>query len=136
MPIKKENQKRYPKDWKLISMRIRFERAENRCECAGDCGTDHSSEPFNVQYGRYPSARCTAFNYFEHPITGSKVVLTVAHLDHAPENCDLKNLKAMCQRCHLRYDSKMHAVNRKRGLRCKKTPDLLEINPTREDHNA
>jgi hypothetical protein len=36
-------------------------------------------------------------------------VLTVAHLDHAPENCDPANLRAMCQRCHLRYDRHHHA---------------------------
>ena len=32
-----------------------------------------------------------------HPITGSKVVLTVAHLDHTPENVDLENLVHLCQ---------------------------------------
>jgi hypothetical protein len=37
------------------------------------------------------------------------VVLTVAHLgDPSPENCAEDNLKAMCQRCHLRYDHAMH----------------------------
>ena len=33
MPIKKENKNKYPKNWKEISNRIRFERAEGRCEC-------------------------------------------------------------------------------------------------------
>ena len=28
----------YPKDWDEFSRRIRFERAEGRCECLGDCG--------------------------------------------------------------------------------------------------
>lgn len=37
-----------------------------------------------------------------------KVVLTIAHLDHTPENCDLDNLKALCQKCHLRYDHVHH----------------------------
>ena len=36
------------------------------------------------------------------------MVLTVAHLDHTPENNALTNLKAMCQRCHLRLDSFQH----------------------------
>ena len=36
-----------------------------------------------------------------------KVVLTVAHLDHMPENCDPQNLRAWCQRCHNRYDAPM-----------------------------
>jgi hypothetical protein len=80
MPIKEENKKRYPKNWKQISERIRFERANNKCEV---CGCE---------------------NYQPHPITGSKVILTVAHLDHHPENCDDENLKAMCQKCHNNYD--------------------------------
>lgn len=37
------------------------------------------------------------------------IVLTIAHLDHTPENCDPANLRALCQRCHLRYDAKHHA---------------------------
>lgn len=80
MPIKEENKKRYPKNWKQISERIRFERANNKCE---ECGCE---------------------NYQPHPITGSKVILTVAHLDHQPENCEDDNLKAMCQKCHNNYD--------------------------------
>jgi hypothetical protein len=91
MPIRPENRARYPKDWKAISERIRFKRAANRCECKGECGLDHSG-------------RCKAINKQPHPDTGSTVVLTVAHLDHEPENCGDLNLKAMCQRCHNRYD--------------------------------
>ncbi len=36
-----------------------------------------------------------------------KIILTVAHLDHDETNFDVKieRLKAMCQLCHLRYDS-------------------------------
>ncbi len=35
-----------------------------------------------------------------------KIILTIAHLDHDEENHDVKDdrLKALCQRCHLRYD--------------------------------
>jgi len=95
MPIKPENKKLYPENWKKISKRIRFERAKNKCEV---CGTE---------------------NYKLHPDTGSKVVLTVAHLDHNPQNNREENLKAMCQRCHLRYDSEHHAKTR-RATRDKK----------------
>ena len=45
-------------------------------------------------------------------MTGSWVVLTVAHLDHQPENCDPGNLRAMCQGCHLRYDADHHSQTR------------------------
>ncbi len=96
MPIRPENRTRYPKDWPAISRRIRNFRAAGRCECEGECATGHAG-------------RCAAFNSLRHPVTGSKVVLTVAHLDHQPENCADANLKAMCQRCHLAYDAVHHA---------------------------
>ena len=67
MPIRPENRARYPKDWKAISARIRFERASSRCECVGECDLDHDG-------------RCDALHGEPHPITGSLVVLTVAHL--------------------------------------------------------
>lgn len=38
---------------------------------------------------------------------GVKVVLTIAHLDHDENNWDVPydRLRALCQRCHLRYDA-------------------------------
>ncbi len=88
MPIKKENLHRYPKNWDEISKDIRFNRAKNKCEV------------------------CGAENYKPHPKTHSKVILTVAHLDHTPENCDYDNLKAMCQKCHNSYDAEHRAETR------------------------
>lgn len=90
MPIRPENKARYPKNWKQIADGIRA-RAGNKCEGSPD----------------FPD--CRAENGKPHPVTGSKVVLTVAHLDHTPENCSPENLKAMCQRCHLNYDKHHHA---------------------------
>ena len=89
MPIKPENRARYPANWKQIVAQVR-ERSGNRCE-----GTPMFPE-------------CRAANGEPHPETGSKVVLTTAHLDHVPENCDLANLRHLCQRCHLTYDAKHH----------------------------
>jgi 5-methylcytosine-specific restriction endonuclease McrA len=88
MPIRPENKALYPKDWKQISLRIRFERAGGRCEW------------------------CPAENGKPHPVTGSKVALTVAHLDHNPSNNVDSNLAALCQKCHLNYDGPM----RRRGI--------------------
>ncbi len=90
MPIRPENKARYPKNWKQIADGIR-ERAGQKCEGSPD----------------YPD--CKAENGKPHPLTGSKVVLTVAHLDHQPENCEPDNLKAWCQKCHLNYDKHHHA---------------------------
>jgi len=94
MPIRPENRKRYPADWPAISARVRAD-AGNRCE----------GSP------AYPD--CRAENGKPHTVTGSKVVLTVAHLDHQPENCSRENLRAWCQRCHNTYDAPM----RRAGIR-------------------
>ena len=81
MPIRTEMRGAYPREWPLISLTIRA-LAGFRCEW------------------------CGAENGKSHPETGSKVVLTVAHLDHDPSHCgDRTNLAALCQRCHNRYDA-------------------------------
>lgn len=36
------------------------------------------------------------------------IVLTVAHLNHQPEDCRPENMAAMCQRHHLAYDRQHH----------------------------
>lgn len=92
MPIKPENRALYPAKWKRISLAKR-EAARWRCE----------GSP------RYPE--CRAENAKPHPVTGSRVVLTVAHLDHDPANCADENLRAWCQRCHVSYDAAHHARN-------------------------
>lgn len=97
MPIKSENVGRYPKDWKSISAAIR-KRAGDRCECEGECGL-------------HPAKRCEEHNGTPAKWAKGKIVLTVAHLNHTPEDCRDENLKAMCQRCHLRYDQKHHQQN-------------------------
>lgn len=97
MPIRPENRKRYPTDWELLSARIRFGRADSRCECRGECGASP-----------HGPGRCDAVHGRPHPFTGSVVVLTTAHLDHVPEHCEESNLRAFCQRCHLSYDKDEH----------------------------
>lgn len=39
------------------------------------------------------------------------IVLTVAHLNHDPADCQPDNLRAMCQRHHLAYDQALHRIN-------------------------
>lgn len=103
MPILKENKPKYPKDWPAISDRIRFDRADYRCEMTTLDGE-----------------RCTARHGQRHPYTGVIVVLTVAHLNHKPEDCSDENLKAACQLCHNRYDLAHRLRNRQRRLRREK----------------
>jgi hypothetical protein len=44
-----------------------------------------------------------------------KRTLTVAHLNHTPEDVRPENLKAMCAPCHLRYDAQHHAETRRKS---------------------
>ena len=59
-----------------------------------------------------------------------RIILTIGHLDHTPENCDPANLRAWCQRHHLGYDAAHHAetarATRRAALR---TPDMFELHP-------
>lgn len=111
MPIRPENRDRYPADWPAISLRIRTDRADGRCECAGECGTRGAkARACLLTLGR--TARCEALHGAVSWRTGSVIVLTVAHLDDTPEHCDDENLRAMCQACHLAYDTLIHQANR------------------------
>jgi 5-methylcytosine-specific restriction endonuclease McrA len=93
MPILPENKKRYPKNWPEIRAAI-LQRANNKCEI---CGVENYTVREN----------------------GSRVVLTIAHLDHTPENCTGENLKALCQKCHNKYDAKHRAQTKKRFMYAK-----------------
>jgi len=92
---------RYPEDWEEISTAIR-ERSGGCCECSGECGL-HRIHP--------GPRRCEERNGEKAKWARGKIILTVAHLDHDTTNNDPANLKAMCQRCHLRYDHKHHMQN-------------------------
>lgn len=101
----------------MIVPRIRA-RSGNQCECMGECGLRHTmiegrqlDLPPSLQVDQAPAMRCTAVNGEPHPVTKSKVVLTVGHLEHQPEDCRDEVLKHWCQRCHLRYDQAHHQKN-------------------------
>lgn len=110
MPIRKENIARYPKNWKSeVVPRIR-RRSANRCECTGQCGVRHPDFVM-VDSARgviRDPGRCGRLNGMPiDEIEGPKIVLTVAHLNHEPEDCRDENLLHLCQRCHNRYDAPM-----------------------------
>ena len=106
MPV---DMSRYPKHWKKIVAKV-AKRSQGFCECAGECGTH--------------TGKCGAMNYELHPTTHSKVILTTAHLGidypdgragnkHDKQDCRMRNLKHMCQRCHLNFDRDEHVQNAK-----------------------
>lgn len=101
MPIDYSN---YPPNWKTeIVPRIR-KRSGGRCECMGECGLHKTTSG---------PRRCCELNGEKAKWAKGKIVLTVAHLNHDPMDCRDENLKALCQRCHLRYDADHHAKNSK-----------------------
>ena len=122
MPIKPENKHRYPKDWPQIRARI-LERARNRCE---ECKVKNHALGGRLKDGRWLPALPLGEKMLrlEWPRPGTyavckfrnvterlriiRIVLTIAHLDHTPENCADENLRAWCQRCHLAYDAQHH----------------------------
>ena len=136
MPIKPENKKRYPANWKQIRAEI-LRRAGNRCERCNvrQYGVGHwTDEGFHYVRGNaywdqfmYTTSHAEAreaaddvngFGDREAPVI--VIVLTIAHLDHTPENCDPSNLQALCQRCHLRHDARHHAANSAKTRRARK----------------
>lgn len=81
---------RYPPNWLAIARRVK-EAAGWKCQkCGKQCR--RPGEPFDIHVN----------------------TLTVAHLNHMPEDVRPENLMAMCAPCHLRYDARHHAETRRR----------------------
>jgi 5-methylcytosine-specific restriction endonuclease McrA len=149
MPIRTENKKRYPQDWPRIRAQI-LTRAQNCCE---ECGVPNHSVGYREADGRFIPLRgnlgcdaagsgllnfAQASEFAEHnndhlgdvDADGHHwivIVLTVAHLDHTPENCRSTNLKALCQQCHNRYD----VASRQAGKIDRKSVPLFEAGVSR-----
>lgn len=135
MPIRPENRARYPKDWASISHRIRNERAGGKCE---QCGVRNYELGGRTKNGDWYKARILGCDG-RLPEPGShwwcdgpggakmlrivRIILTVAHLDHVPENCADDNLRAWCQRCHNLYDAK----NRRAGIRARANANQIPL---------
>lgn len=114
MPIRPSKRERYPKDWRAISARIR-ERDGNKCKWC-DAPNGASIVRLVADPSRWRLAADVAWMYPDDPNRARyqapiQVVLTVAHLNHQPEDCRDENLAALCQRCHLQYDRKHHMTN-------------------------
>jgi hypothetical protein len=123
MPI---NYQEYHPKWKLISKLIRFNRAKNKCEWCGinngavvkrntngsfrfPCATEWNMIHSRIKYSNSNTNESLKYHGF------TKIVLTVAHIDHNKQNNRFINLAALCQRCHLNHDLKQHINNRRYG---------------------
>lgn len=111
------NYRDYQLNWKTKIRPYILVRACNRCE---GCGMRNYSVIHRVS--REVFAECDSYREAteerdDYVYPGEDdviiIVLTIAHLDHTPMNCHPDNLKALCQRCHNRYDAKFRAAKRK-----------------------
>jgi hypothetical protein len=122
MPIRPEMRGLYPNDWLQISRRVRFERAAGMCQ---GCGRPHGMTVRCLPDGRwFDATRHTWRNGHGRAarwpdlvevaqIRQTRVVLAAAHLDHDPSNNRLRNLKSLCQRCHMIHDRPHHLAQRR-----------------------
>jgi len=98
MPINRDRMKLYPggsihsKEWKAFRAEL-LERAGHACE-----GTPQHPD-------------CRAANGQPHPETGGRVVLTIAHMDHDESHADPARCRALCQRCHNKWDAGHRRIN-------------------------
>lgn len=114
MPIRIETAPLYPPaaEWREIRKRI-LARAGNACECDALCGLAHVGgrclAPNGLRLVR--RTRVDGLTAWSLDAAGVLVVLTIAHVDHDPSHNDDGNLRALCQRCHLRLDRDQHKRN-------------------------
>jgi hypothetical protein len=111
MPIRPENLARYPANWRREIRPAILKRAQNRCEKCGLLnGVIGYRDPDGTFHFLARSGYLVSYIQSLHPDKHVfKLVVTIAHLDHTPENNDPSNLAALCQRCHLRHDAQHHA---------------------------
>ncbi|MEA5464756.1 hypothetical protein [Leptothoe sp. PORK10 BA2] len=119
----------YPANWDELALQIKTE-ANWRCtKCGRPCR--QPGEAVSALYERLPDSWkplwWEVIGDVREPRPG-RFKLTVAHLDHVPQNCDRTNLKALCAPCHGTYDLKQ--MGRKRVLKAERhgqlrTDDIL-----------
>ena len=126
MPIRPELKPLYPPNWPELSRQVRFERAGGICE---RCGRPHGHYLQVLPDGRWKrpdtghwfngrGRRVSPPDLIELlQARQTKVVLAAAHLNHDPTSNRLRNLRALCQRCHLLHDRMYHLAQRRLTLR-------------------
>lgn len=134
MPIRPENKDRYPANWASEVRPAILERAKGdlgwpRCE---EClvpnhsiGYRDSKDVWQIEMpGELGGKVLDAYGVSCKVV---EIVLTIAHLNHQPEDCRPENLRAWCQRCHNRYDMPMRRAGIKERARAQRADgDLFE----------
>lgn len=120
------NRKLYPANWEAIALEIKNAAGWKCQECGRPCrkpGEDWSDfcqsllagggpeDEWYLQTGEeYHNELTGEWGWIEKP---GRFTLTVAHLNHQPEDCRPENLRALCAPCHCRYDLAAMATKRR-----------------------
>lgn len=118
----------YHPQWKEISRQIR-DQADDTCEW---CGRENRDRGHWGEEGEWIShtGKTLVYRRDDTPPKVVTTVLTVAHLCHETRCIDPTHLRALCQRCHLRYDREHHAKTRRDNrIRESGQLGLLEAQP-------
>lgn len=109
----------YPKDWEQMAFEIK-QAAKWTCEgCGRPCLRPGESVSAFVARITADMPLWLTYDPASHP---RRFLLSVAHLDHRPQNCDRANLKAWCCPCHCRYD--LAQMTRKKRLKAEREGQL------------
>ncbi|MGD1948059.1 MAG: HNH endonuclease [Leptolyngbyaceae cyanobacterium] len=124
----------YPDNWDAIALKVKNEAHWVCEECGRICRKPKESVSeyvnriggINKLFSGWPEDVSVSESEIKtHP---QKFTLTVAHLDHHPENCDRANLKALCAPCHCRYDLQPSSMFIKQQLKLERRGQLrLEV---------
>jgi hypothetical protein len=140
MPIRPELRHLYPSHWRQLSRRVRFERAKGVCQT---CGRPHGQTLralpdgrwYDPEHGTWRDGRGRTARWpdLEQMIAVkvTRVVLAAAHLDHNPTNNRLRNLRSLCQRCHMIHDRPHHLAQRRITYRLRRALGDLFLGPYR-----
>lgn len=132
MPIKYSH---YPINWKTEIRPEILNRAKNRCE---KCGLNNYVIGYRDKEGHFYTWEYIETELEKHgndlfydvlannidsrgiAKRATKIILTIAHLDHDIENNEHSNLMALCQKCHLAMDQDQHRINSRKTINKKK----------------
>ena len=128
------NRKLYPDDWEEIAFKVKDSAQWICAECGRPCRKPGESLGQMMKRVGWSSTMEEIWPIedwvdseefgdikIEHP---QRFVLTVAHLNHRPEDCRPENLKALCAPCHLEYDNTPTARFQKRQIKAEREGQL------------
>lgn len=113
--------KEYHPEWKT---KIRPDILEREGHCCKFCGVRNHSIIHRYGNGandwKYWPEGMESEAWSLDGLKSTKIILTIAHLNHDKNDNDYSNLAALCQKCHLKIDLKHHMKNARETNRKKK----------------